>query len=94
MLRTDTRFPAWRVAFLTVAALVLLVPAIAMQFSTEVAWGPGDFLIMGGLLLGLWSGIEVMVRLPRSQPLRLAGAGFAVAVFLLVWAELAVGVFD
>ena len=31
--------------------LLLSIPLIAMQFTTEVNWKPGDFVIMGTLLL-------------------------------------------
>jgi len=32
--------------------LLLLIPAVAMQFTSEVSWGPGDFLVAGTLLFG------------------------------------------
>jgi hypothetical protein len=37
-----------RVALITVG--LLMIPAIAMQFSDEMNWGPGDFLVAGALL--------------------------------------------
>ncbi|WAT18635.1 hypothetical protein OZN62_03375 [Aurantiacibacter sp. MUD11] len=83
----------WRLAGWGLAAALLLLPAIAMQFTDEVAWGPGDFVVMGGLLLGLGAAIELFFRLPLSGTLRLAAVAAAFGVFLLVWAELAVGIF-
>ncbi|MFB0613401.1 hypothetical protein [Aurantiacibacter poecillastricola] len=89
-----TRSTVWRPILWSMALAVLLVPAIAMQFTGEVAWGPGDFLVMAGLLLGLGAAIELAARLGISHMAKSAAAGFAVVVFLTVWAELAVGIFD
>jgi len=73
--------------------LVLLIPAIAMQFSEEVKWSLKDFLVAGILLLiaGLsceW--ILQRIKKKRDRILLCAGVFF---LFLLVWAELAVGIF-
>ena len=46
--RTASR-PAVRVGLAT--ALILLVPLVAMTFTDEVNWGPGDF-VLAGILLG------------------------------------------
>ena len=72
---------------------LLMVPAIAMQFSSEVNWGPGDFVVIGGMLVLLGLGIEFAFAQGRSLGARLALAGLAVLAFLLVWVELAVGIF-
>jgi O-antigen/teichoic acid export membrane protein len=80
-------------AWIAVATgLLLLVPLIAMQFSEEVNWDGTDFLVMGMLLFAMGS---VFVLLSRRAPRRNRLAiGFAcAAVFLYVWAELAVGIF-
>lgn len=70
----------------------LLIPLIAMQFTTEVDWNPTDFLVMGSLYFGMASLLVLVARkLPRKH--RLSVSGLFVAVFLYVWAELAVGVF-
>jgi len=31
---------------------LLLIPLLAMQYTDEVAWGPGDIVIAGALLFG------------------------------------------
>ncbi len=71
---------------------VLLVPFIAMQFTTEVKWDEADFIVMGSLLFGIAS-LFVMAtrRAPRKH--RLLIGGMFIAAFLYLWAELAVGVF-
>jgi peptidoglycan/LPS O-acetylase OafA/YrhL len=83
----------WRVILWGGLALLLLIPALAMQVTSEVDWSPSDFLIMGALLATLGLAIEAMMRLLRDWPARLAACTAAVILFLLIWAELAVGVF-
>ena len=77
-----------------VAAAILLVPAIAMQFTGEVAWGPGDFLVMGGMLVLLCLAVEGVARLDARLYAKVFGTLAVVLVFLAIWAELAVGLFD
>ena len=70
---------------------LLLIPLIAMQFTTEVQWGLADFSIMGALLFGLASSFVLIARrIPRPQRV-LIGIVF-VAAFLYIWAELGVGI--
>lgn len=74
-----------------VTALLLMVPLVAMQFSNEVNWGLGDFVIAGALLFGAGMTYCVAARRARSPRQRFAVATFVLAVLGLVWAELAVG---
>lgn len=75
------------------ATFVLLsIPLIAMQFTNEVNWTGSDFVIMGLMLLVTGS-IAVTIY-NRAKPRRrwlLIGA--VLALFVYVWAELAVGIF-
>jgi hypothetical protein len=82
--------------FLTVAAvtaLLLLIPLTAMQFTTEVRWGPGDFLVAACLLLITGIGIVLAARYVKRPAYRIVLTGTLVVALLLVWAELAVGIF-
>jgi len=72
--------------------LILLIPLIAMQFTNEVSWDIKDFIVMGFLLL---STATMFVLVSRRAPRRrrvVIGFIFA-AVFVYIWAELAVGIF-
>lgn len=73
--------------------LLLTVPLVAMQFTAEVQWGPFDFLVMGLMLLVLGLSAELVLRSVTKTTHRLLLLGFALLAFLLVWAELAVGIF-
>ena len=71
---------------------VLLIPLIAMQFTTEVNWDATDFIVMGSLLFGIASLYVLVARRAPWKHRWLIGAMFITA-FLFLWAELAVGVF-
>jgi hypothetical protein len=80
-----------RVAAWSGAALLLLLPAVAMQFTDEVNWSTGDFVIMGIMIAVVGGVCELTVRATGNTTYR-AGVGLAVlACFLLTWANAAVG---
>lgn len=75
------------------AELVLLVPLIAMQFSDEVDWGVADFIIVGILLAGVGVAYQLIITGMKNNS-RQAAIGVVLALaMVLIWAELAVGVF-
>ena len=81
-----------RVAIWGTAAFLLLLPLIAMQFTSEVVWGSEDFIVMGAMLGTACGAYELVVRLSDSRAYR-AGFGLAIlSCFLLVWVNLAVGI--
>ena len=73
---------------------LLIIPLIAMQFSNEVQWSGFDFLLMGVLLFVLGLSIEWILKKTRTSKTRSALLIVVVITFLLVWAELAVGIFN
>jgi hypothetical protein len=74
-------------------ALILMVPLVAMQFTDEVNWDFTDFAVLGSLLLGTGLLYELGARrLGKSSHRAILGIGLAAAL-LLIWIELAVGIF-
>lgn len=75
-------------------ALILLAPAVAMQFTEEVNWTASDFVFAGIMLIGGGAVIEVVAWKVRSPVVRIGFALFIVAIVALIWIEGAVGIFD
>jgi dipeptide/tripeptide permease len=78
---------------LTTVAILLLIPFIAMQFTNEVAWTISDFVAMGVLLLGTGFLCELVWRKVAKTKHRIILCAVIIGIFLLIWAELAVGIF-
>lgn len=75
------------------AAVVLLVlPAIAMQFTDEVRWTPLDFAVFAAMLAIAGGLYELAARLPGHRTYRAAAAVAVGGGFLMTWANLAVGI--
>jgi hypothetical protein len=73
-------------------ALILLIPLIAMQFTDEVNWTLFDFIVAGVLLLGTGLMCELVMRKVNKIRFRIAICVALLAMLLLIWAELAVGI--
>lgn len=84
-----TKFPLIPFAMLA----LLLIPLIGMQFSNEVKWSGYDFLVMGVLLLLTGTAIELIRRKNKNFRKRAIWIAVCLIIFLLIWAELAVGLF-
>ncbi|XXZ58680.1 hypothetical protein WME74_01305 [Sorangium sp. So ce341] len=82
----------WRIAVWGIAALVLLLPLIAMQFTEEVAWDRADFVIFGSMLVGACGAYELAARGTSNNAYRAAVGVALAAAFILVWMNLAVGI--
>lgn len=81
----------WRIAAWVGAGLILLLPLVAMRFSSEVNWTAYDFVVAAIMLGALVGAFELVVRLSGSLPYRAAVVVAAGATFLMVWAQGAVG---
>lgn len=83
-----------RLGFIIISIVALLsIPLVAMQFTNQVNWSISDFLIMGILLLAAGLVVEFILRKVRNKDKRILLILGALMLFLLVWAELAVGIF-
>ena len=82
----------WRLLAWSTAGLLLLLPLIAMQFTSDVVWGLGDFAVFGAMLGISGLVLELAYRRGSTSAYRV-GAGLAVlAAFLLFWINGAVGI--
>lgn len=78
---------------LLVTALILLLPLLAMRFTNVPSWDLLDFAVAGTLLLGTGLIYQLISGRMRNTRHRIILAAVLIAAFLLVWLELAVGVF-
>jgi hypothetical protein len=76
-----------------VAELLLLVPLVAMIFSDKVDWSLYDFIIIGILLAGLGGAYQLIINGIKSNLLQAAIGIVLVAALVLIWIEMAVGLF-
>ena len=86
---TPRSLRTYRAVFAIVALSILGVPLVAMQFSREVNWQAGDFLVFAAMLLALGAMIELAIRYARSRWMRSAVISLSLAGFVFVWAMLA-----
>ena len=91
---TAPRTSPWRIAAWSVAAFLLLLPLVAMQFTDEVNWTAGDFVFAAVLLFGTLGTYELAVRRTGSLTYRAAVIAALAGAFLLIWINGAVGITD
>lgn len=85
------RAGAWSLA---AAAAVMAVAGIATRFSAEMAWGWEDFAAAGALVFSAGMAWALLARRATSRRQRQGLAAAVVGLLLLVWAQLAVGLFS
>ena len=90
MIRQNKRL----IGILLTAALLLLIPLIAMQFTDEVKWTLPDFIAAAVLLSGTGLLCELVLRKVKKTKHQIAICLAILAMLLLIWAELAVGIFN
>jgi len=79
---------------LITVALLLLTPLIAMQFTDEVNWTLPDFIAAAVLLTGTGLLCELALRKVKKTKYQIVICLVILAMLLLIWAELAVGIFN
>lgn len=72
---------------------ILAIPIVAMQFTDQVKWGMSDFLVAGILVFGVAIALDIGRRKLKNRKYRNLVLLLIILVFLLIWAELAVGIF-
>lgn len=73
--------------------VLLLIPFFGMLLTDEVNWSLFDFILMGALILLLSFGIQYTLRKSTNKLKRILLIGLLILLFILIWAELAVGLF-
>lgn len=79
------------IIFLSLAVIILIIPLIAMQFTSEVNWNITDFIVAGILLFGTAIVLEIILTKSKKHKTLLIVA--IIVLILLIWMELAVGIF-
>ena len=82
------------VVILLAVALLLLITLIAMNFTDEVNWTQLDFIAAGVLLISTGLLCEFVLRKVKKPKHRIAICLVILVILLLIWAELAVGIFS
>ena len=81
-----------RKAVWATAALMMLLPLLAMQVTDQVVWDIFDFALLGAMLVGVGVTIELAAR-KKNNPTYLSALGVALAAaFILVFVTFAVGI--
>ena len=76
-----------------IVGLLLLIPMIAMQLTDEVNWSFFDFLIMGIMLSITGLALGIIIKKIKYHKYRNIFIAIIIMIFLLIWAELGVGLF-
>lgn len=71
---------------------LLTIPFVAMQYSEEVNWSPGDFGIMGSVLFAVGLTYELITQRSKKTVYKVAVAVGLMGAFLLFWVNGAVGI--
>ena len=74
------------------ATLIMLLPLLAMQFTNEVDWKPADFAVAWVLLVAAGFAYKLATGKTGNIAYRAAVSVAVLAVLLLVWVNLAVGI--
>jgi hypothetical protein len=73
---------------------LLCIPLLAMQFSGDVRWSVADFVLAGFLLFFSGLLVQFIQNKVSKRSWRIGLIFIVVFLLLLIWAELAVGLFD
>ena len=76
------------IGILVGAELLLLIPYLAMKFTSEVNWTAIDFITMGVMLLITGLAIEAALRLVRVTWMKAAAVLAILFGFVMVWGAL------
>ena len=84
--------PFWRIALWSGALLALATPWFLMRLTGQGAWTAFDFVVFGVMVGAVCAGFELAMRMSNRWTYRLAAFMTVIGGFLMVWANLAVGI--
>ncbi len=76
-----------------IVGILLLIPLITMQLTDEVNWSFFDFIVMATMLTITGLLIGIVLKKIKYYKYRKVFIIFIIMMFLLIWAELGVGLF-
>jgi hypothetical protein len=76
------------ICILLAVPVLLLIPFLAMRFTTEVNWTALDFTTMGVMLLVTGLAIEAALRIIKTTRMRTAAVLAVLFGFVMVWGAL------
>lgn len=80
------------IIILSIVMVILIIPFIAMQLTDDVNWTLFDFLVAALLLLSTGLTLDYIIRKVKKSKCRIALSVSLLAMLILIWAELAVGI--
>ncbi len=78
----------------TIVLAILGIPLLIMEFSSAVKWSLADFVLAGILLFGSGLAGIIILELVPNRKWKIVLVLLLLVLLLLVWAELAVGIFN
>lgn len=78
---------------LLTVALILTIPLAGTVFSDNVDWKIGDFILAAFILLGVGFVCKFIIKKVKKVYQRILICGGIIVLALLLWAEIAVGIF-
>ena len=73
---------------------LLLIPLVGMTLTDKINWSLSDFFLMATLLVILGIGVDFVFNRTKNLKKRILFLGILMVLFLLIWAELAVGLLE
>ena len=73
---------------------LLLIPLVGMTLTDKINWSLFDFFLMATLLVILGIGVDFVFNRTKNLKKRILFLGILIVLFLLLWAELAVGLLE
>ncbi len=82
------------IKIILITLLILFVPYIGMQFSNEIKWTFFDFTMAGFFIFVAISLINFLFYFLKNNKYKYWILGLFVLFFIIIWIELAVGIFN